>query len=159
MSESTKSQFYRYSMRTIMFDGAFWCTKRIGLEVVPPDNAQSIENLFCHLKIVFESSLPTAQKALARIGVISKFPQYGKEATAARYRYLQIDKAAVGDELELFIDLTSLLDKQAVGAPGSDNQTIVWLEAAGSVGDILEASAGNIYLWKLDAIYTTREIR
>ncbi len=160
MSESTKSQFYRYSMRTAIIKDSFFCLKRGGLEVIPPDNAQSIENLFCHLKITMDSSLPTAEKTLARIGVISTFPSYGKESAAAHYKYIQINKAAVSNVIELFIDLTSLLDKEAIELAGSGNQTICWLEFAGGGGFLGgDNSAGTINIWKLDAIYTTREIR
>lgn len=164
MSQGTKNQFYRYSMRCTMVGQNSWCAKRILLWQRPPDNALSIENLYCHVRILFDSGLSAGEKKLARIGIVSGYPAYAQEAYESRYKYLDINISADGSNyVDLTIDLTSLLDKTAIGDPANDeNATLVILTAGGATSDSIAdnlASAGTIELWKLDGIYTTREIR
>jgi hypothetical protein len=156
MSQATKNQFYRFSLRTTVAKVG-WCTKRIMMRQIPPDNAQTLENLFCHVRINFDNaSLPTSHKVLHRIGIISGFPAYNAAESEDRFRYIDVDIPADGSNIvDLKIDLTSLIDKTDI------NGNLVYLESAraGSTDVDFTYSAGTIELWKLDGIYTTREIR
>lgn len=155
MSESTKNQFYRYSMRTTVAHGT-WCARAFAIKQFPPDNAQSLENLFLHLRIEFNSSMATAAKVLHRVCVVSGFPAYGRPQDESWFRELILDEAAVSGIVDIKLDLTSLIDKAAV------DDTYVYVETANLNDFLSEASAGDggdIWICKLDGIYTTREIR
>ena len=168
MSESTKSQFYKYSMRSVCAVGISYCARRIGLEILPPDNAMTIENLFMHLKMTYDGTIPTADEVLERISIISGFPAYTPGSAEAEdyYRSLEVNLTPTADVIDVFIDLTSLLNKNNPGSPNQfetdDLATIVFLENKGYTGAIDTdgpQTTGTINIWKLDAIYTTREIR
>lgn len=154
MRQGTKSQFYQFSGQTTISKGTF-CTRRILIRQLPPDNAQSIENLFMHIRInTSTGSLSSGDKVLARVGVMSSVPSYGYPDTPTRTRFLTVNKAAVSDIIDATIDLSSLLDKDAV------DTTFVFLEMKNASTDVsADGNTGSIELWKLDGIYTTREIR
>ena len=153
MRQGSKNQFYRYSMRSTIARG-FLCTRKILIRQIPPDNAQSIENLFMHLRLDFSAgSLSSGDKVLYRVGILSSVPSYNNPEGVTRARFLTVNKAATADILDTKIDLSSLLDKTAI------NSTYVYLEIKGSTDVGSDGNSANIDLWKLDGIYTTREIR
>lgn len=164
MSKTTKSQFYRYSMRSVCATDVQFCTKRIMMELYPPDEALSIENLFCHIRITFDNTLPTADKVLHRIGIISDYTTYSEQDQASYFRYLDIDRVAIDDVIDMRIDLTSLLNKENVGTIGDagvftdGTATIVFLEGANAFSTS-DNNVGTINIWKLDGTYTTQKIR
>lgn len=157
MSEGTKNQFYRYSMRTTIAKGS-WCAKKFAIQQFPPDNAQSLENLFLHLRVEFNSGMATADKEISRIGVLDDFPAYGGVGSVTRARFLDVNEVAVAGVVDLKLDLTSLIDKAAI------DTTYVFIETAGASNIFLTdlasgTNGGSIKICKLDGIYTTREIR
>lgn len=157
MSETTKNQFYRYSMRTTIAGGG-WCAKKFAIQQFPPDNAQSLENLFLHLRVEFNAGMATADKGIARVGIVDSFPGYGAVGSVTRARFLEVNQAAVANIVNLKLDLTSLVDKAAI------NTTYVFIETLNATNDFTTDLAsglngGDIWICKLDGIYTTREIR
>lgn len=165
MSKTTKSQFYRYSMRSVCATDVTFCTRRILMELFPPQDALSIENLFCHLRMTFDPGLSTADKVLHRIGILSDYTTYTEQSQANYFNYLDVDIAAVSDIIDIRLDLTTLLKKDNVGNIGSSgvftdgSATIVYLETANSIDSSTDTNAGTINIWKLDGTYTTQKIR
>lgn len=136
------------------------------MEVDPPDNAQSLESLFMHLRLQFNSGLPSGDKVLKYVGIINDFTGYNEQEQATYFRVLEVNKSAVSNIVDIKMDLTSLIQKTAVGDIGTfdnddGNATLVYLETANASDQSTDFtnSAGTIKLWKLDAVYTTRQIR
>lgn len=163
MSQATKNQFYRYSMRSTLILNQFMCTKRIMVHQLPPDSALSIENLFMRLRFTFSSTLLAGQNVLYRVGIISDYPAYGQQDAESWVRYLTLNQAADGNnQIDLNLDLSHLLKKDNIDAVGTGSATLVYIETAVASNEVsidILANAGTINICKLDGIYTTREIR
>lgn len=172
MSESSKKQPYTYTLRTSTFvggangfggDWGFICSNGIIFYLIPPDNAISIENLYCHLIMQFEPTVPEAQRVLKKIGIIDApvnptfFP-----SLIDRLKTFDVNIAADGDlMIDKRIDLSALLKKDDVAyrnlfadASTPDNGfTMIYL----GFDDLLVNSGniGKIKLWKADGLFTT----
>lgn len=152
-------------MRTVCATGVTFCTRRIMMELFPPEDALSIENLFCHLRMTFNSGLSSSDKVLKRIGILSDYTTYTEQNQANYFRYLDVNIAAVGNIIDTKIDLSSLLNSENIGDIGSagvftdGSATIVYLETANSSDSTNDTDAGTINVWKLDGTYTTQKIR
>jgi hypothetical protein len=135
------------------------------MELFPPEDALSIENLFCHLRMTFNSGLSSSDKVLKRIGILSDYTTYTEQNQANYFRYLDVNIAAVGNIIDTKIDLSSLLNSENIGDIGSagvftdGSATIVYLETANSSDSTNDTDAGTINVWKLDGTYTTQKIR
>lgn len=164
MSRGTKSEFYRYSMRSTAYTNLQMCTDKIYAYQVPSKNAESIERLFCHFKIQFDAAVASASRKIEQIGIASERPSFIADSPAT-LRVLNVDLTADGNrEIDLKIDLSSLLTKGNIeytpefGADyEQDNMTFVYVKLPIELRDTL--NVGTIELWKIDAEYTTREIR
>lgn len=164
MSGSTKSQFYRYTMRSVAVAGRGMCTDKHYLYPVPPQDAITIEGLFCHIRVLFDSSVAAADRVIQAIGVTSERPLFiGDEPAHAREQLLNLS-ADANRRIDLKIDLTHLLTKENVGFTPllsadyeQDNMTFIYLRGSPSLRNSL--TVGTIEIWKADSIYTTREIR
>lgn len=164
MSQTTKAQFYRYTLRTSALAQWDMCTNKVMAYIYPPDNALSIENLSCHFKMTFDSAISSGARVLSKIGICSEVPASVGEVP----RYINtivLNQAANGSlEVEIDIDLTSLLRKTDVNLETDfigdflqNNMTMVYVELPESLQ--AENFVGVINLWKIDALFTTKEIR
>ena len=170
MGLGTKEQFYRYSMRSVLGRGFTMCRNIFMFEVLPPDNAQSIENLFVHFKCTFLSDVPSGDRKVERIGIVNDFLPYDQAFDTEWHRYLDIDKSADANRVvEFSVDLTSLLNKQNAGANdgllvgGVEDATLIYVKLPDALSEFVSGglflTSGTINIWKADAVYTTREIR
>lgn len=164
MSKSTKSQFYRYTLRSVAVANRAACTDKYYLYPVPPEDALTIENLFTHFKITFDSSVPAGSRVVEAIGITNERPLFnGNHASIERL--IQLDEVADGNRVvDIKIDLSDLLVKENVGFTplfGADyeteNQTFVYVKLPSGLRETL--NVGTIDIWKTDILYTTREIR
>lgn len=164
MSKSTKSQFYRYTLRSVCVGNTQMCTDKVYLYPVPPEDALTIEGCFTHFRILFDSSVASADRVVESIGIANQRPlSYNDEP--AVHRRLVLNRAADGNRrVDIKVDLTSLLTKENVGwTPvfGADyddgDQTFIYIKLPNALHDTL--NVGTIELWKADSLYTTREIR
>lgn len=163
MSKSPKSQFYRYSLKVGGLINAAMCTDKAWLYLLPPEDAQSIENLYCHIKITFDSSVVLPSQKLVAVGIsdvpLTRFnaPVYEKEIE------LNLQADPVTRVIETTVDLTTLLKKDNVrfdnvfGDFSINEYTMVYIRLADALQDILVV--GTINVWKLEALFTTKEIR
>lgn len=156
--QGTKSQHYKYSMRTAISQ-SFWCTGVILMRLQEPDDALTLENLFMHFRHTFDTGVASGDRKITRIGVVDTQPGLGWfDPIAGAYpvlgsptwhRYVDVNYVADGSRVVDFnFDLTSLIDKSR---PGNN---LVYVKAV----DILNSNQGNISIWKQDGIYTTTGI-
>lgn len=166
MSTSTKSQFYRYTLRPVAVVNAPACTDRIYLYPVPPEDAISLEGVFTHFRFLFDSGISVGDRIVESIGIANQRPLfYGHDP--AIYRKIVLNQAADGNRrVDIKIDLTDLLPgikenvawTPALGADYDDgDQTFIYVKFPDSLHEIL--NVGTIEIWKVDSLYTTREIR
>lgn len=172
MSQSTKNQPYTYTLKTATFVGGangfggdygYICSNGIIFYLVPPDNAISIENLYCHLIMQFEATVPVGQRILKKIGIIDAaasptfFP-----SLIDRLVTFDVNIAADGSgNIDKRIDLSALLKKADIAYRGvfadaatpDNGYTMIYL----GFDDALAQSSniGKVKLWKADALFTT----
>lgn len=138
------------------------CSTKHLLYIVPPENALTIENLFCHLKLTFDVAIASGDRILEYIGVSDVYPEV-VFAEPNRLVKFQLDQAADGNrEIDLKIDLTPLLKKTNVAYReyfGDDpgGATYVMLKFPDAL--LNETNVGTFNIWKLDAQFTTEGIR
>lgn len=163
-SQSTKSQFYRYTLRTVANASPSGCTDKMYLYPVPPEDALSIESLFTHFRFVFDSSVAAADRVVEWIAVASERPlSYNDEPT--RCNKLILNQAADGDRrVDIKVDLSDLLIRENVAFTSllsadyeQDNMTLIYVKFPDTLHNVL--SVGQLEIWKADSVYTTREIR
>lgn len=159
MSIGTKSQFYQHTLKLAGLFGNSLCSNRAWLYIRPPEDALSIESLYCRLRITFDSAIPVADRVLNTVGVCSR-----NSRSATYSRELTINQAADGNRVvEVTIDLTSLLRRTDVhfendfGDYTTDDFTMVFFTLPANLQNNL--TVGIIDVWKLDAMFTTKEIR
>lgn len=168
MSISPKSQFYRYSLKTGGLISTSMCTNVAWLYLLPPEDGQSIENMFCHIKLTFDSAIATSSQKLLAVGISnspssSHYPSflYGDPTYE---REIELNLQADGDRVvEATVDLSSILNKQNVrfanvfGDFTTEDFTMVYIRLPDALQSIL--NVGTINIWKLEALFTTKEIR
>lgn len=164
MSKSTKSQFYRYTLRTVASAAPVGCTDKMFLYPVPPEDAISIEGLFTHFRFTFDSSVPAADRKVLWMAVASERPLFNADEPT-RCNKLILDAAADGNRrVDLKLDLTDLLIPENVAFTPllsadyeQDNMTLLYVKFPPTLRNTL--TVGTLEIWKADSIYTTREIR
>lgn len=163
-SQSTKSQFYRYTLRTVASAAPVGCTDKMFLYPVPPEDALSIETLFTHFRFVFDSSVAAADRVVEWMAVASERPLFiASEPT--RCNKLILNQAADGDRrIDLKLDLSDLLIHENIGFTPQvgadyeqDNMTLLYVKFPDTLRNTL--TVGQLEIWKADSTYTTREIR
>lgn len=166
MSTSTKSQFYRYTIRPVAVVNGSACTDKMYLYPVPPEDALTLEGLSTHFRMVFDSGVDVADRVVESIGVANQRPLfYDDEPTI--HKKIVLNQAADADRrVDIKLDLTDLLvDLKSnvawtplFGADYDDgDQTFIYVKLPDSLHNTL--NVGTIELWKADSLYTTREIR
>lgn len=166
MSKSTKSQFYRYTLRTVAAGETSGCTDKIYAYPVPPEDALELVGLFVHFRFVFDSAVATADRVIESIGIANQRPLFiGNEPDI--YLSHEINQAAdVNRMVDIKIDLTDMLPSvktnvaftPQVGADYDDgDQTFIYIKFPETLRNTL--NTGTIQLWKIDSLYTIQEIR
>lgn len=160
-SFSPKSQFYRYSLKTAGLKGNSWCGDIAWLYLRPPEDAQSIESMYCRFRLRFDAGVAVGDRILEKVGISSSASLFD---TPDYERELEINQAADGDRyVDISIDLSTLLKKDNVkfqedfGDFSTQDFTFVYIKLPYSLRNNL--SVGTIELWKLDGMFTTKEIR
>jgi hypothetical protein len=142
------------------------CTDKLYLYPVPPEDALTLEGLFTHFRIVFDSSVAVGDRVVESIGIANQRPLFINDEPTI-YKKLVLNEAADGDRrVDIKVDLTDLLVdlKENVawtpvfGADYDDgDQTFIYIKFPTTLRDTL--NVGTIEIWKADSLYTTREIR
>lgn len=172
MSESTKKQPYKYTLRTSTFVGGdngfggdygYICSNGIIFYLIPPDNALSIENLYVHLIMQFETTVAADKRVLKKIGIIdAPSSPYFFAGLVDRLKTFDLNLAADANRMiDKRIDLSALLKKDDVAYRGlfsdaatpDNGYTMIYLEFDESL--VLESIIGKVKLWKADGLFTT----
>lgn len=168
MSESTKKQQYKYSLRTTAIvppiPNGYFCNRKMMMYPVPPEDAITIENLYVHLKMRFNSGISSGDRRITKIGIANDRPNF-VTGEAPRLRTYDVNWSADASRyIDKTIDLSALLKKDDVNwrsyfeePAGTDNMTYIYIE----LPEILEnvSGIGDLVICKATALYTTLGIR
>lgn len=159
MSIGTKSQFYQHSLKTAGLFGQAICSNRAHLYLRPPEDALSIESLYCRFRMTFDASVAVGNRVLSTVGIASR-----PSRSASYQRELVINQAADANRVvDITVDLSSLLRSTDVhfendfGDFTTDDFTMVFVTLPNGLYQVL--TVGIIDVWKLDGMFTTKEIR
>jgi len=164
MSETTKLQQYKYSLRTMAIapknmPNGYMCNDVFYVYPVPPDNAITIENLYLHLIVKFNVSVASGDRIIRKIGIANERPTFTSRFSPNRLRTYDVNLSADPTTriIDTRIDLSALLKKDNVRwrdfytDPATTDQTYVYIETPAGGGDLI--------LCKMDCLYTTTGIR
>lgn len=166
MSESTKSHWYKQTLRSIALVNRSWCGGKVLLYVIPPQKSISIENLYLHFKATFDSSVPSGNRKVKRIAIVDKMPLfYDSNADLNYYRWMDVNVAAdpTTRKVDIKLDVSHLLKKDNVkyreyfDDDSAGGFTYVMIEPDDSLLGTI--NIGQIDLWKMDAQFTTKGTR
>lgn len=163
MGEQSKKHIYPYSLRLAAMAGYTFCQDKALLYIVPPAQALTIENLFCHFKLTFDTGVAVADRVVEYIGVCNEIPLL-VTGEPSYLRKHDLDIAADGNrQVDIKIDLSALLNRDHANYreyfddPTTDDFTYCVVKLAdGCRGN---NNVGTVNIWKLDALYTTTGIR
>lgn len=163
MAQESKMHIYPYSLRLAALANVTFCQDKTFLYIVPPAQALTIENLFCHFKFTFDSGVAAANRVVQYIGVCNEIP-VNIASDPSYLRKYDINQAADANrKVDIKLDLSALLNREHANYreffddPTSDDFTYCIVKLAdGCRGN---NNAGTVNLWKLDALYTTTGIR
>lgn len=168
MSDSTKLQVYKYSLRSTAiaprnFPNSYMCNNRFIAYPVPPDDALTIENLYLHLIVKFNVGIASGSRKITRIGIGDSYPLYGNNPSRWRYYDVNLSADPTTRIIDTRIDLSALLKKDNVrwadyfdhGDPSKTGFTYVIIDLPSD----LTSTNGDLILCKMDALYTTKGIR
>ena len=160
-----KIQPYTYSLKTAAEMGVLTCGFIQYCYIVPPEDALSIENLRTHLIVKFCADVPEEFRVVKRIGISNTMLGAGE---ITYKKVFDVNKVAdVNGIVDFEIDLSTLLKKDNVEYWQDLNDfpttgTFVYVELDPNVGNYWVINVNyvaEIKLWKVDALFTTKEIR
>lgn len=160
MGQGTRKQSYPYTFKSVVVANEGICADRVMLYVVPPEDGLTIEALFCHFVMQFDSGVSAGDRILSSLGISNE-----ASSNPDDIKRVTINQQADGNRrVDYSIDLTPYLTKENVGYteytgdfPTGTNYTIV--EAKFPAALALAPTTGTIDLWKIDALFTTTGIR
>lgn len=169
MSESTKLQVYKYSLRSTVIaprtiPNGYMCGGRFLVYPVPPDNAITIENLYLHLVVKFGAGIASGSRKITRIGIGNNYPLYGQDPPRFRYYNVNLSADPTTRIIDTRIDLSALLKNDDVRYadffdshdPAVTGYTYIVIDLP---PELTIGSNGDLLLCKMDALYTTTGIR
>ena len=163
MSQSTTKQHYPFSFRTACAVNVTACTSKIIMFLIPPENALTIEQLYCHFRMTFDSAISSGDRVIEYIGIQDEVPL---SVSVAPHSLKKFDVNVVADgsrKVDIRLDLSSLLTKSKAGYrdyftdPGGYGLTYVVVKFRDALATT--SNVGTIDLWKLDGLFTTQGIR
>jgi hypothetical protein len=167
MGSQNKLQPYKYSMKTVAAgELSSICRNRFMMYMIPPKDALSIERLFCHFVMTFDSGIAAADRKIESIGIVDELHPFPITADANYQRRQTVNlQADANRRVDLSMDLTHLLNhnnvayEESVLDPGavSTGYTAVEIKLPDSLVDT--SNVGVLVLWKIDGLFTTTGIR
>lgn len=159
----TKEQFYHYSLRSCATTNFAACEDKLFAYIKPPEDALTIEYIFVHFVMTFDAGVASGDRIIKEIGIASEVPATVDEQPTY-LKTFTINQSAVAGVIDLKINLTPLLKKDNVTLDNNwigdflqNDMTLVYIK----FDDDLRGNSytGNIDLWKIDALFTTKGIR
>ena len=163
MSQSTKVHFYDHTLRSAAATGLSLCRDKAYFYLVAPKNAQTIENMYLHLKITFDAGVAAPNRVLQYIGVGNEYPLDIADDPSGYFNKLDLNLAAdaVTRKIDLRLNITPLLKKENAGWRDRFNAepdlTYIIIKTADANRDV--TTVASVELCKVDALYTTTGIR
>lgn len=163
MSQSTKVHFYEHTLRSAAATGLSLCRDKAYFYLVAPKNAQTIENMYLHLKMTFDAAVPAPNRVLQYIGVGNEYPLLIEQDPSGYFNKLDLNLAAdaVTRKIDLRLNITPLLKKENAGWRDRFNAepdlTYIIIKTADANRDV--TTVASVELCKVDALYTTTGIR
>lgn len=165
MSQGPRSEFYRYSLKSSAIANTTFCTARIFAYPVPPKNALSLEGIFMHLRMTFDSAVDVGDRVIESVGIAHDRPDVYTDLPDEQNIITINESADVNRVVDIKIDLTSLIidktkvdyDSELEADYATGDKTMIVVKVPDALLD--EVNVGTIDLWKIDTIWTTREIR
>lgn len=163
MSKSTKVHFYDHTMRSSALVGGGFCRDKAYFYLVPPKNAQTIEYMYLHLRVQFDSGVPAAQRKIQYVGIGNEYPMFIEQDPSGYFNKLDLDLAADASRyINLRLNLTPLLKKDNAGwrdrfNVDGNNLTYVIIKTPDLNRDI--SNVATVQICKVDALYTTKGIQ
>lgn len=163
MSQSTKVHFYDHTLRSAAATGLSLCRDKAYFYLVAPKNAQTIENMYLHLKMTFDAGVASPARVLQYIGVGNEFPASIELEPSGYFNKLDLNLAAdpVTRKIDLRLNITPLLKKENAGWRDRFNAepdlTYIIIKTADANRDV--STVASVELCKVDALYTTTGIR
>lgn len=165
MGSQNKQQSYPYSMKTVLCADQSMCTARAFLYMLPPKDALTIERLYCHLVMQFDSGIAVGDRVLESIGIVDELVPFPMQAISHYQRRQTLNLQADSNRrVDVSLDLTHLLNRSNVAYSESvldDGPANGYTAVEMKLPDTLQYSGitGTIELWKIDALFTTTGIR
>lgn len=166
MGAGNKLQPYPYTLKTVAAINQSSCGYRFFMYMLPPKDALTIERLFCHFVMTFDSGIPAASRVLKSIGIVDELRPFPATADANYQRRQTLNLAADANrKVDVALDLTHLLkhDNVQYSESGFDDNPIETGYTAVEImlPDTIDfvTSPGTIDLWKIDGLFTTIGIR
>lgn len=168
MGSQSKQQSYPYSLRTVLASNQSMCGSRWLMYMLPPKGALTIERLFCHFVIQFDTSVPSAYRMIETIGIVDEVPIFDT-GEANRQKRIELNQQADANRrVDISIDLTHLLNPTDVSYEetgfddGGDDTNFTMVEVTMPYVPNYESyylTTGTVELWKIDGLFTTIGIR
>lgn len=168
MGNQNKQQPYPYSLKTVAMSSQTVCGNRIFMYLVPPKDSLTIERLYTHFVMQFDSSVPTADRIVRSVGIVDEIPLL-ITGDANYQRRIDLDLQADSNRrVDISIDLSHLLVPENVayeesGFDPASDQGFTFVEILLSENITSDSSyylsVGTIEVWKTDALFTTIGIR
>ena len=109
MGNQNKLQPYPYSLKTAAMNSQTVCGNRIFMYLVPPKDALSIERLYTHFVMQFESAVPSGDRIIRSVGIVDEIPLLASQ-DANYQRRIDLNVSADSNRrVDLGIDLSHLL--------------------------------------------------
>lgn len=165
MGNQNKLQPYPYSLKTVLAANQSACLNRFFLYMLPPKDALTIENLFCHFVFLFDSSVLAADRVVQSVGIVDELTPFPITATSNYQRRQTVNMTADSNRrVDLSIDLSHLLKNDNVAYEETafdDGPTTGYTAVEILLSDNLRetGTVGTIEIWKLDGLFTTTGIR
>lgn len=163
MSQSTKVQFYKHTLRSSALVGGGLCRDKAYFYLVAPKKAQTIENMYLHLRITFDAAIAVGNRKIQYIGVGNEYPFFIEDVPSGYFNKLDLNLAADGArQINLRLNITPLLKKENAGWRDRFNDTAtdltyVIIKTPDGNRDI--SNVATVQICKIDALYTTTGIQ
>lgn len=163
MQEGSKKHFYPFTFRSAAISNAAQCRDKTYMYLVPPQDALTIENMFCHLKFTFDAGVAAANRVVEYIGIANSVPLFIESDPTYLKKIILNQAADANRKVDIKLDLTTLLKKDNVRyreyfeTPVTTDYTYVIIKLSGNLRDT--STVGTIDLWKLDGLFTSKGIR
>ena len=163
MSETTKGHYYDHTLSSAATAQLSLCRDKAYFYLVAPKNAQTIENMYMHLKVTFDAAVPIGNRVITYIGIGNEFPLNITDEPSGYFNKLDLNLAAdaVTRKIDLRLNLTPLLKKENAGWRDRFNAdtdlTYIIIKTADANRDV--STVASVELCKVDALYTTTGIR